>query len=415
MTTADDLMLRILKCALRREDFKEEVQLSSEELKALFQRAEEHKILPLIFDAAYKNSAFRKANVPLMIQAQKRAVGWVMRQLAQANESLTLIHDLQQLGYDPIVMKGMVCRELYPQPCLRYSVDEDFLVKSEDFAEFHRLILQAGMYADKPEADLEKEFELSFHKKDSPLYIELHKSPFEQESPVFNSWNQFFSQVYERTVTVQIQDVQVRTLAPTDHLLFLILHAFKHFLYSGFGIRQVCDIMLFAEANGNEIDWQYVEQCCTKCRALFFTMAVFRIGENHLGFDVEKACCPAAWRDRQPDEAPLLNDILTGGLHGIAEPNRVHSSNITLSAVEHAEQGHQAAKGLLRSLFPPRIYMKQVFPYVKKHPYLLPWAWMQRIVNYLLRTGKEKNTSALDTLRIGNERLALMKEYGGGE
>ncbi len=69
MTTTDDLMLRILKCALRGEDFKEEVQLSPEELKALFQRAEEHKILPLIFNAAYKNSAFRKANVPLMIQA----------------------------------------------------------------------------------------------------------------------------------------------------------------------------------------------------------------------------------------------------------------------------------------------------------------------------------------------------------
>lgn len=412
MTTTEALMLRILKCALRGEDFKEDVQLTTEELVTLFNRAEEHKVLPLVFDASYKGSLFRGKDVALISKAQKRAVGWVIRQLTQANESLTLIYDLQQQGYDPVVMKGMVCRELYPKPCLRYSVDEDFLVKSEDFADFHRLILQAGMYADKPDADLDKEFELSFHKKESPLYIELHKSPFEQESSVFNSWNQFFSRVYERTVTVQIQDVKVRTLEPTDHLLFLILHAFKHFLFSGFGIRQVCDIMLFAEAYGSRIDWKYIEECCTECRALLFTMAVFQIAEKHLGFDEDKACFPASWRERQVDEQPLLDDILTGGLYGVSEPNRVHSSNITLSAVEHAEQGHQATKGVLRSLFPPRTYMEQVFPYVKKHPYLLPWAWMQRIANYLLRTGKEKDTSAIQTLKIGQERLALMKKYG---
>lgn len=36
-------------------------------------------------------------------------------------------------------------------------------------------------------------------------------------------------------------------LAPTDHLLCLLCHAYKHFLYAGFGIRHVCDIGIFAE------------------------------------------------------------------------------------------------------------------------------------------------------------------------
>ena len=411
MVTTDILMLRILKCALRGQEFKENVQLGTEDLAQLFQRAEEHKVLPLVFDTAFKCLAMGKANVPLMMKAQRRALKWVERQLTQANESLTLIHDLQAQGLDPVVMKGMVCRELYPKPCLRYSVDEDLLVKAEDFAAFHDAILQAGMFADKPDADLKKEFELSFHKKDSPLYIELHRLPFEEESAVFNSWNQFFMQVHERTVILQIQDVEVRTLAPTDHLLFLILHAFKHFLFSGFGIRQVCDIMLYAEAYGGEIDWQYVEQCCVKCRALLFTMAIFGIEEKYLGFDSEKAHYPEAWKARVVDEQPLLEDILTGGLYGIAEHNRIHSSNITLSAVEHADEGNQAARGLLRSLFPPRSYMEQTFPYVKRYPILLPWAWAERMVGYVKRMQREKDTSAVETLKIGKERLALMKRY----
>ena len=45
----------------------------------------------------------------------------------------------------------------------------------------------------------------------------------------------------------------------TDHLLYLILHALKHFLYSGFGIRQVCDIALFSERYRDEIDWSRVK------------------------------------------------------------------------------------------------------------------------------------------------------------
>lgn len=32
----------------------------------------------------------------------------------------------------------------------------------------------------------------------------------------------------------------------SDHLFYLICHALKHFYHSGFGIRQVCDILLFA-------------------------------------------------------------------------------------------------------------------------------------------------------------------------
>ena len=39
----------------------------------------------------------------------------------------------------------------------------------------------------------------------------------------------------------------IRILAPTDHLLCLLCHAYKHFLYAGFGIRHVCDIGIFAE------------------------------------------------------------------------------------------------------------------------------------------------------------------------
>ena len=42
-------------------------------------------------------------------------------------------------------------------------------------------------------------------------------------------------------VELRIRDVPILTLAPTDHLLFLLCHAYKHLLHGGIGIRQLCE------------------------------------------------------------------------------------------------------------------------------------------------------------------------------
>lgn len=47
-------------------------------------------------------------------------------------------------------------------------------------------------------------------------------------------------------------------MEPTGHLFFLICYAFKHSLHSGYCIQQVCDIVLFANQYGQEIDWRLV-------------------------------------------------------------------------------------------------------------------------------------------------------------
>ena len=408
MTSSDTLFLQILNCALRGQAFKEEVAPTAEEIKALLTRAEEHKVLPLVFDTIYPCKFLQVADKEFLSKCKQRSLDWVIRQLQQTNESLNLIEHLQQNGLDPIVMKGMVCRELYPKPYLRYSVDEDFLIQPEQIEQYHQLLLAEGMYADRPDANLKEEYELSYHKEKSPLYIELHKSPFPTNSGAFDRWNTFYYNAFENSVQVKIQDLQVRTLEPTEHLLFLILHAFKHFLFSGFGIRQVCDILVFAEKNGEVIDWKKVMQQCREVKANLFGAAIFNIGLKYLGFDAIKAHFPNSWENQNVDEEPLLTDILIGGLYGISQANRVHSSNITLNAVE-GKKRHTLFGGILHSLFPPMDYMRNLYPYLKRLPFLLPLAWCSRIVQYLY--SRKGGSNAMDSVRIGKERLALLKKY----
>jgi len=86
----------------------------------------------------------------------------------------------------------------------------------------------------------------------------------------------------------------------------------------------------------------------------------------------------------------------------------VHSSNITLNAVE-GKKRHTLFGGILHSLFPPMDYMRNLYPYLKRLPFLLPLAWCSRIVQYLY--SRKGGSNAMDSVRIGKERLALLKKY----
>lgn len=399
MTKADGLFLAVLTAALRGEDYTG--PFAVDDAEALFAAAERHSVLPLVAEAVYRRQELRDSDT--WKSAQKSAVQQVMRQITQDNEFLNLLEKLQQRGYDPLIIKGQVCRALYPKPYLRPSVDEDILVPAADFATYDRLLPElGGMFSDHPDADLDATFETSYHKIDSPLYIEVHKSLFEPDSDAYGDCNRPFDGALDRASAVTIQDLTVRTLDPTDHLLYLILHAFKHFLHSGFGIRYVCDICLFARHYNDEVDWERITTECTSLKAERFAAAIFRIGEKHLGIP-----SPTAFQGNRVDEAPLLEDILTGGLYGIADENRLHSGRMTLEA---RAAGHRGG-GLLHAIFPGTEYLKKRFPYARKNAVLVPIAWAHRILLYAKRSTKQANVSAAESVRIGQMRVRLMEFY----
>lgn len=74
------------------------------------------------------------------------------------------------------------------------------------------------------------------------------------------------------------------TMNHTDHMLFLICHSLKHFIHSGFGIRQICDMVMFANAYGSDIDWPYIMKKLENIHGDVFWINLAAIGERYLGF-----------------------------------------------------------------------------------------------------------------------------------
>lgn len=411
MNETMELFLMILRSALKDQRPELDRDIPTEQWQALFRLADIHKLLPLFYEAVQALPSLDREQA-LLADMKQKVRCQVIAQTLRTGEFLTLNDRLQEAGVRPLVVKGVVCRNLYPKPDHRLSSDEDLLVPAGEFERCHRVLTEFGMATTEPAQNLESAFELPYRKEGSPLYIELHKQLFAPGSEAYGHMNRFFERVHERAVTMDIQGHRVYTMDPTDHLFYLLCHALKHFLHSGFGIRQVCDISLFANAYGDRVDWLEILENCKAIRAEKFAAAVFRIGSNHLVFDPEKAAYPSVWAEIEVDELPMLTDLLSGGLYGDSSMSRKHSSSITLDAVAAQKTGGKTKNAWISSVFPSAAKLEGRYSYLKKHPHLLPVAWFNRLWNYGKEIRRIKDDSAADALKIGNKRLDLLKTYG---
>ena len=384
---------------------------SAEDWQEFFCLCQYHQILPMIYDTVYECPAFAAFPQQEIQVVKREVIRQVMIQSRRTEEFLMLYKKLLEEGLTPLVVKGIICRNMYREPDYRCSGDEDVLIPREQFGKCHDIFLLNGMKPPAADKDLDAEGEVPYYKENGTLHIELHKELFASDSEAYGDLNDLFAGVFDRMIQEEIRGVKIWTLSHTDHLLYLILHAFKHFLHSGFGIRQVCDIVNYAQSYGADIDWEHILESCRRIHADVFSASLFDIGKKELDFDPEKAGLPKCWADIEADSSALLEDLLAAGVFGDSSMSRKHSSNITLQAVTEDKKGRKAGASLIHTLFPDRRYMERNYTYLKNHPFLLPAAWVSRIRKYLKETKQTNGNDAKESIEIGNRRVDLMKKY----
>lgn len=366
---------------------------------AIFTLANQQKLLPILFEAVRKTPAAEE-NAALFAVTKQQVIGQVLNQTVRSAEFADLYRKLRSAGLHPIVVKGQLCSRLYPLKDHRISADDDLYIPDAEFMACHEQLLANGLTTDTPADELFTADEVSYTKEGSPLYIELHRHLFDSSEDAHDELNHFFTDL----TPVEVDGFW--TMPPHEHLLYLILHAYKHFVRSGIGLRQFCDIGLWAQAYHDEIDWQRLYDQCASVHAATFAAAAFRIARNYLGIEF---ALPAPW-DATIDVEPLLHDTLCGGVYGSNDYTRLHSSTVTLNAVKASRTGEKSS--VLRTVFPKREYLERNYPYLKKHPYLLPVAWVQRIAHYVSEKQSGTDNSASGSIKLAKERIELMKRYG---
>lgn len=398
MDSTEKLFLEALRCGVAGQPVPWTEKPEEAAQIALVRLARAQALQPVIAHAISGCSATEGSRTFGALKREARAV--TVHQATRTAEFLLLLRELEARGLRPAVFKGAVCRSLYPEPEQRPSSDEDILIAAEDFPAYHKALLDCGLQLLRTEEPLTDPDEVTYVDPERDLYLELHMRLFPSDSAAYGDCNRFLEGALSRRVRVGVYGQTLETLHPTDHLLFLLCHAYKHILHGGVGIRQICDLCLFARRYAAEIDWSRVRRAAEELRIETLSAAFFRIGERHLGIPG-----PMAFADLSPEEEPLLHDCLTGGLYGADDPDRLHSSNLTLEAIAAEKQGRRQL-GLAKALFPSAATLSGRFPYLYKRPWLLPVAWTQRIWGYL----RERRAPS-KTLQIGQERIELLRRY----
>ena len=375
-----------------------ELPAESVDWPAVFALAGQQKLLPIVFEAVRKTPAAAE-NAALFAAVKQQVIAQVLHQTVRSAEFADLYQKLRAAGLHPVVVKGQLCSRLYPLRDHRISADDDILIPDGEFFACHEQLLANGLTTDTPADELPMADEVSYTKEGSPLYIELHRHLFDSAEDAHDELNHFFTDINP------VEMDGFLAMLPHEHLLYLLLHAYKHFVRSGIGLRQFCDIGLWARAYRGEIDWQRLHEQCGSVHAATFAAAAFRIARDDLGIEFD---LPAPWSDAV-DVEPLLHDSLCGGAYGSNDLTRLHSSTVTLNAVKASRTGEKS--GVLRTVFPKREYLERNYPYLKKHPYLLPVAWVQRLAHYVGEKKTGTDNSASGSIKLAKERIELMKRY----
>lgn len=366
--------------------------------------AQSHNVYSLICEKLkeyqeFIESVFYKAAITKQMQI-------IAGQLQRTYAFLEVYQAFLKQEIRPIVMKGIVCRQLYGELCNhRPSADEDLLIRKSDFQAIWNILCSQGYIPERQGItpnQLSELQEISFYHPQYKLTIEVHTNPIGIENDIRRRMNDCFQEVFDHMKKIEIEGTEIWTMSDTDHFLFLIFHAFKHMMVSGFGIRQALDILLFYEQNENAIDMTYILDRLDELRAKKFFSDLVHIGNQYLGFHLK------APEERYCVEE-LLEDLMGNGIFGNTTQAQIMARSMTNAALE--KRNRKETPNLMRAIFPNKSYLISGYPELVDYPWLLPVCWAKRWLHFLRNRMRYRGNLVGDSIEISSRKINLLKKY----
>ena len=346
--------------------------------EALLQRAGIQNLLPVLAYMDKKWALFSDEMLRARLGRQLRQTIFLHTQRYGAFESLS--DSLSAAGIDHLPVKGWYLRHLYEVPELRTFGDIDVLIRREDRAKAHELMVAQGFTVN---TDWEPTYT---YRRDAELY-ELHTNLMDASLDDRSDLPAYFADAWSHAAPVG-----KRCFAPeeTFHFLYTLCHLAKHLYSGGAGLRMYLDAALFIHHRGEALDWTAVRR----------EMEALKLGRF---LDTVLTCCESWFAVTAPcdfirvgavDE--LLTYTLDADLFGkLRDKSVVQSRNRRESA---ESDGRLSA--VRRILFPPYEALVKRYTYIEGKKWLIPAALVHRAaVNLQNLTARTKSIRSIAATR----------------
>ena len=280
--------------------------------KGILHLARKQAVLPLLYDGLEFLPEDRRLQGPALL----KLIAYVDR-VEQHNRALDaaaveISSRLSACGIDSVLLKGQGNALLYRNPLHRQCGDIDLYTGPENYGKAIDIIRSWKEISEEKEESV-KHTGFSYLN----LILELHKEayffPDRKSNRLYRPWER--EELAAGGYRVKLGDAGEVTVPPVDFNLFYIFaHGFTHFMQSGLGLRQLCDLALFIHCHHGEFDTE----------ALKARLKAFRLEKEWklfvcflveiLGLPEEEA--PLYDPDMIPLSRKLLGQILADGNFG---------------------------------------------------------------------------------------------------
>lgn len=373
---------------------------------AVLSYARFHKILPVILEAASQNSECTAA--PFYGEYLEQATLATVEQTQKTGAFLQLYKRFNDEGVYPLVLKGLVCRLNYGELCdHRASGDEDLLISHADYEKTDRILKEQGFIPDFDgitATQAKTVREVLYTHPESPLRIEIHFNAIGFENDWLAPMNELFRYDGSNYREIDCGGIKIRTLNHTEHFLYLICHALKHFTFCGLGIRQITDILLYAKEFGNELNREFITSTLRKFDAIDICSDFFQLGNKYLGFDFALESQPICLD-------LLIEDLMESGLYGNETSARKASAHVLGAAMSNRKSDVGKISLLMHTVFSDRRRLVNMCPELEDKPHLIFREQCRRLGRFIRLKKERKSNLAAEGIALGKQRMELLKKY----
>lgn len=337
--------------------------------------AKSHKVEGIIYTTLKRNSLLNNIDSNVVKQLNFSTFRTAIGQSNNIKNLSEIFKEFNKKEIPVIVLKGLVVRNFFKQPDLRTMSDADILVKKEDVERTKELLISLG-YRELEDHHASHHTALVHHKY--PM-IEVHWNLFKRDG-FSKSLEDYEKLIWNDAINVNVGEAEVLSLGYEDLALHLCMHMAAHLAATGFGVRQICDLVLLVEKKGNEIDWNKFIKKSREYGFEKFNLIMFILCRDLFNMEIPKEL-DVSKIDNKIYIASLINEIFESGVHGKKDMTSRFGNQVAFNFGEKDNNATLGAfKRYFRFIFPPINKMSDKYSYAKKCKVLAPIAWIHHLI-----------------------------------
>lgn len=354
--------------------------------------AESHKVMALLHPVL-EHAGLQESIWKIVDRKGEQTVRQSYRLLMLSRYVIGL---LKENGIDAILLKGCGTAAWYPVPELRKSGDIDLLFKSEDETrKALQILAQQGFVTTE---DQPANHHIVCESRDS-VSLELHMSlaePFDSEKT-----NRFLAdcqkEYFAHRRVVDCMGVAFELTSDGYHAFYLLLHMLQHYVRAGFGVKLLCDWVVFWESPLSEEEKKIFLRLTQESGTFGFAVMMTRVCVKYLGLREKQVefLMQAEPKDVCDLTEELMAEIFEAEEFGHSSKDRMVVLRGT-GLMDYAREFHHQ--------------MKLNYPTAGKIMVLYPVLWIMTLCGFLYRNRTLRKVSGRQILKKAKKRSQLTEQ-----